>query len=436
VDDQIYLVPGEPYQPDGPVEPAAPSVRRRALWLAALLAVAVVAVGVQHSRISHLPVAAVAAAPQPVPVAEQYQPWPEGAAVCGNRVGLAQISSELRTDPRQAPTGVTVPVTGALPALVNVDTGRRSPIPGLRLRADQYASKIVRAGPVSYVLVRSCQRSWSATVIRAQAGRPQQVVAGDHTVYGLIGDESGAVWAEAYTGPTKVSPAAAIGTTLVRLDRPGPPVMLPPELNVIGVSGSQVAATTAGPPQAVTLSSLYRYDMSSRRTSLLGTAYSATESRGTVIWTSTPCSAWGACTLRSYDLRTGRSGTQSYHLPLGSGVSGGVLSPDGHKLAFILQREIGDLYYRSDSSKNPADLVVLDLTTGLVEPVPGLELAPGVDPTSITFSPDSGWLIATLPSDGAIDVYSWRSPLSKPLFTPRPDLWAWPGIRDQQVNPQ
>jgi Tol biopolymer transport system component len=113
-----------------------------------------------------------------------------------------------------------------------------------------------------------------------------------------------------------------------------------------------------------------------------------------------------------------------------------VLSPDGHKLAFILQREIGDLYYRSVSSKNPADLVVLDLTTGLVEPVPGLELAPGVDPTSITFSPDSGWLIATLPSDGAIDVYSWRSPLSKPLFTPRPDLWAWPGIRDQQVNPQ
>lgn len=435
MDDQIYLVPGEPY---GPPEPSAPSVRRRAVWLAVLLVVAMVAIGVQHFRVAQLPAAPVAVAAQPVPAAAQYHPWPQGVGVCGRLVDLAQISSIMRTDPRQARTGVTVPVTGAIPALVNVDTGRRSAIPGLRLRSDQYVSTIVRSGPVSYALVRSCQRTWSAIVIRAQAGRPQQVVAGDRTVYGLIGDDSGAVWAEAYTGPTKVSPAAAIGTTLVRLDRPAPAVVLPPALNVIGVSGNQLAATTAGPAQAVTLNSLYRYDLSTRRASLLGTAYSATESRGMLLWTSTPCSAWGACTLRSYDLRTGRSGARSYHLPLGSGVTGGVLSPDRSKLAFVLQREIADLYYRasSGSPKNPADLVVLDLTTGLVDPVPGLELAPGADPNSIGFSADGSWLIVTLPTDGAIDVFSWRSPLSQPLYTPRPDLWAWPGLTDKQVNPQ
>jgi hypothetical protein len=155
-----------------------------------------------------------------------------------------------------------------------------------------------------------------------------------------------------------------------------------------------------------------------------------------VLWTSTPCSAWGACTLRSYDLRTGRVGGRGYYLPLGSGVTGGVLSPDGHKLAFMLQREIADQYYRSDSAKNPADVVVLDLVTGLADFVPDLELAPGVNPASIQFSPDSSWLIVTLPSDGAIDVYSWRSPLSMALFTPRPDLLAWPGLTEKQETPQ
>lgn len=436
MDDQIYLVPGEPYEPDGPGEPPTRPARRRALWLAALLVVAVVAVGVQHSRVSHLPAVAVAAAPPAAPAAAQYQSWPQGVGVCGDQVALAQISSGLRSDPQETPTRMTVPVAGAMPALVNVDTGQRSAIPGLRLRPDQYASTIVRSGPVSYVLVRSCQRRWSAIVIRAQAGRPQQVVSGDRTVYGLIGDESGAVWAEAYTGPTKISPAAAVGTTLVRLDRPAPAVVLPPSLNVIGVSGNQVAATTAGPPQAVTLTPLYRYDLTNRRATLLGNAYSVTESRGVVLWTSTPCSAWGACALRSYDLRTGRVGVRGYHLPLGSGVTGGVLSPDGHKLAFMLQREIADRFYRSDSPRNPADLVVLDLTKGISESVPNLELAPGVNPTSITFSPDGAWVIVTLPADGAIDVYSWRSPMSLPLYTPRPDAWAWPGLTEKQVSPQ
>ena len=101
-----------------------------------------------------------------------------------------------------------------------------------------------------------------------------------------------------------------------------------------------------------------------------------------------------------------------------------------------MSREIADRYYQSDSSKNPADLVVLDLTTGLADPVPGLELAPGVYPNSVGFSADSSWLIVTLPTDGAVDVYSWQSPLSLPLYTPRPDLWAWPGLTDKQVNPQ
>lgn len=432
MDDQIYLVPGEPYEPDGPAEPPVRSARRRALGLTALLVTAAVAVGVQHVRTSHLPVAVVAAPRISVLSTPQYQPWPQGTGVCGSSLELPQISSDVLTES----TRTTVPVAGALPAVVNVDTGQRSDIPGLRLRPDQYASAIVRSGSADYVLVRSCQRRWMATVVRTQAGQPQQVVSGDRAVFGLIGDDAGAVWAEAYPNATKVTPAEAVGTVLVRLDRPAPAVRLPAALNVVGIAGNQVAATAAGPPQAVTLSRLYRFDLTTRRASLLGMAYSATESRGVLLWTSTPCSAIGACALRSYDLRTGSAGLQDFHLPLGSGVTGGVLSPDGRRLAFALQREIPDAYYRSSSSQNnPADLVVLDLTTGVVDPVPNLELPPDDDP-AITFSADSNWLIVALPADGGIDVYSWRSGMTMPQLTPRPESWAWPGLTEKQVSPQ
>jgi len=440
VDDQIYLVPGELSGPAGQADPeqadSAPprSVRQRAVGLAGLLAIVVTAVGIQHSRASHLTVPI--AAPEPAAAAAasaSYQPWPQGVGVCGTRQDLPQISWNLATEP----THSTVPVAGAQPALVDVDTGRRSAIPGLRLRTDQYVSKVVSGGSgVNYVLVRTCQRQWMATVIRAQAGQPQQRVSGDRTIFGLLSDDAGAVWAEAYTGPTKVSPAAALGTTLVRLDAPAPAVELPPELNVIGLAGNQVVAIAVGPPRSLTQYRLYRYDLTTRRPSLLGTAYSATESRGKVLWTSTPCSAMGACTLRSYDLRTGRLGIRDFHLPLGSGVTGGVLSPDGRKLAFALQREIADPYYRSDSRDNPADLVVLDLTNGELEPVPDLELPPSYLPGSISFSTDSNWLIVSLPVDGWVDVFSWRSGMSMPQLTPRPMSFGWPGITEKQVSPQ
>ena len=432
MDDQIYLVPGEPYEPEDPDETGVRPARRRAFGLAALLLTAAVAVGVQHVRAGQLPVSTVAAPAAPALADPPYQPWPQGAGVCSSRLDLAQISSV----PPSQPTGITVPVAGALPALVNVDTGQRSPIPGLRLRTDQYASAIVRSGSVSYVLVRSCVRSWLATVVRAEAGQPQRVVSGDRAIFGLIGDDAGAVWAEAYPEATKISPAEALGTTLVRLDRPAPAVRLPDALNVVGIAGNQVAATAAGSPQSVTLSRLYRYDLTTRRAGLLGMAYSETVSRGMVLWTSTPCSAWGACALRSYDLRTGRTGLRNFHLPLGSGVTGGVLSPDRRKLAFALQREIPDAYYRTSSARNPADLVVLDLVNAVVSPVPNLELPPGGQPDTISFSADGTWLIVALPADGAIDVYSWRSPMTMPQLTPRPEQWAWPGLTEKQVSPQ
>jgi len=148
VDDQIYLVPGET-----PPEPPAGSGRRRPWRLVALLAVAGAAVAVQHVRAAdsdQRPAAPPAvAAPSP-----SVRPWPTGAGDCGSPLELPQVTA---SPPAEPVTG-TVAVPGARPALVDVGTGTTAPIAGLTLRPDQYASAVVRSGPASYLLVRSCRR--------------------------------------------------------------------------------------------------------------------------------------------------------------------------------------------------------------------------------------------------------------------------------------
>jgi hypothetical protein len=112
-----------------------------------------------------------------------------------------------------------------------------------------------------------------------------------------------------------------------------------------------------------------------------------------------------------------------------------VLSPDGNKLAFALQREIADPLYRADSPRNPSDLVVLDLTNGVLDPVPNLELPPDVGPDSIQFSADNRWLIVGLPGDGWEELYSWRGGMSRPQITPHPVGLIWPDVTEKQVSP-
>jgi len=406
VEDQIYLVPGE-----SAPEPAHPvSPRRRVLLLAAGVAVAAVAVAVQHGRARHVPAPVL----RPPALAGRSVPaWPRTADVCGSTVEAPRLSS----DPVSERTRASVVLAGPAPALVDVDTGRRSPVPGLTLRADQYASAVVRAGPVSYALVRGCQHRAVGAVVRARAGTPQRVLAPGRPVFGLLDAGAGGVWAEAYSGPIRINPEAALGTTLIRLDRPAPAVALPVSYTVLGIAAGQAVVSVTGGADDAVRTALYRYDLATHRASPLGLAYSATESGGLVLWTATPCSASGPCLLRSYDLATGAQRARRYYLPLGTGVGGGVLSPDRHRLAFALQRETPDPGYRSTASANPADLVVLDLTSGVLEPVPGIELAPGQQPRGLAFTADSRWLLAQ-PGGGA--VLAWRSGQRLPMLSPPP----------------
>ncbi len=407
MDEEIYLDPNAPPPTVAPRRPG--SGRQRLLAVVGLAVVIGVVVAVQNNRHHTSPTSAPVATPAPSNPADDLRPWPQGQGLCGTKLEVPLVTSQMSP----SSTGAAITITGRDPGLADIDRGSVAPVPGLSLSADQYASQVVTAGTAYYSLVRSCPNRAIGMVVRSWAnGRPSQVIGGGF--YGLLSDGHGGVWGERHLS----RPEAAISSSIVRLDRPGKPVVLPDSLNPIGLAGDQLVATGDPLRATPTESPVYVFDLTTRRYRLIGNSFSVSVSHGIVVWNSTACSDTGPCRLHTYDLATGRQTLREYHLPLESTFNGAVLSPDRRRLAFVLPQETSDHVYRSANTQaTPANLAILDLRTGIVDPIPNLELPPGTSPAELAFSGDSKTLIIGLDSDGGTMLLSWRSGLSQPVLS-------------------
>ena len=140
------------------------------------------------------------------------------------------------------------------------------------------------------------------------------------------------------------------------------------------------------------------------------------------------------CTLESIDLTTGKP-TATFELPAGRvPVSDAVFSAGGTAAAFQLARAGRDP--RFTAGRPPADVVVLDLHTGRLDLVPGLELPPGTG-AGLAFDASGSWLLATVSEGDHGELLAWRqgmpgpalvTRLPGPLMAPPPLLLA-PGGR-------
>jgi len=143
-----------------------------------------------------------------------------------------------------------------------------------------------------------------------------------------------------------------------------------------------------------------------------------------------------ACTLEELNLTTGRP-TATVELPAGralvSGdVAGPVFSPDGTLAAFQLARAGSDPRFAAASRALPSDVAVLNLRTGRLDIVPGLELPP-LTWAGLAFDATGSWLLATVSEGGYGELLAWRpgmpgpalvSSLPGPLVGPPPLLPA------------
>jgi hypothetical protein len=129
--------------------------------------------------------------------------------------------------------------------------------------------------------------------------------------------------------------------------------------------------------------------------------------------------AHSACTLQSIDLNTGRP-IATVALPAGRTPTGGdlpspVFSPNGTLAAFQLARAGRDSRFAASSLGPPSDVVVLNLHTGKLDIVPGLELPPATW-TGLAFDPTGRWLLATVSEGGHGDLLAWRPGMPGPAL--------------------
>jgi hypothetical protein len=330
----------------------------------------------------------------PTPLAGSLARWPTAAGACGSPAYLPQI----RLAAHYPRVNVTVLVGGT--ALRQVAPGRVSGlVPGLRDR-DLVVTKLVAGPDADYAFVDP-QCSGYLWIYRISAGvaRPIDTSADD-----LLGGPRHA-WAVTYGSHTVLTPLD--GGRKITLKSSTDPV-------ADTAAGLVVAhRPRAGRPDTVELvdphtGALRRLAEGSPLGAADRVALVSLPGCGTPVTDS-------RCTLESIDLTAGRR-TARFGLPAGRvPVSDAVFSPDGTVAAFQLARARQDPRFTTGRPFPPADVAVLDLQTGSLDIVPGLELPPGTG-AGLAFDATGSWLLATVSEGDRGELLVWRHGMPGPAL--------------------
>jgi len=327
-------------------------------------------------------------------------PWPQADGACGNTAFLPLVTAA----PLRERTGLRL-VVGDRLSSVDVDAGTVRQPRGLP--AGSYATAVATAAGHTYALLVTCGAGFGdpATVVRLDSSGVVRTVA--HGRYGGLLGGGAHVWAVAWPGDGSTAVLDPLdGARTVRLPHNFAPVAAHGDL-IVGETPD--TATAGGSTQVVQL-----FDPSTGRTvRTLGRASSIAAGAGMVIWAGANC---GRCPVVSYDLATRTRTLLPFTVPGGLQLWSAAISPDRRFAALIRERS-EPAPYDSDHPGNPNEVVVLDLRSGAVHPVPGLVLWTKSFP-GMAFSPDSRWLVLALDEGSAVQVLVWRPGLAAPLASP------------------
>lgn len=389
--------------------PVAPSGLRRWLSFGALAAVIVglfvyAAVGGRPAS----PIAKDSTTASAVPTVSTI-PWPSAATVCGSSVQLPLVTSAAEL---KEPTSIQIAVGGSL-STVDLDTGQSTLQTGLVLQKGQLVSEVVSVGEDLYALISNCRSDRGAvarigpdgSLISVSTTKVSTLIGGGTHIWGFTPSDSGA------------------GGTLDPLDG-SPAVQLPQDFYPLGAYQDQVVGVRDVPDLPGPAADLFIFDTATSAlsttightgTSQIGARF-AIASSAVVLWTDKPCESTDLCQIHRYDLATGSSSVRGYALPKGRYFGASTVSPDGTKLVGQLNRD--DINHKfSPSAGLPSDIAVLDLVSGAMQVVPGIELSAQSN-AALTYSNDSKWLVIGLNTGAKIALYVWKPGLEHPLASP------------------
>lgn len=376
--------------------PGLPRWARRAVLVVAVVGLVVAAAvwlgaGGTPSRSSRAPTSSpVPQSSAPVAGATPG-PWPTASGACGSDPELPIVSS---TRPR-TPTGLTLLVGSDALRAVDFDTG--TALVTERLRPGDYIWSIAAGG---YALTTRCHPGVQRLI---RPNGPADVVDGQVMVDGE----------RAYdvVSPDDTHPRGSLtlldGGMTVDLPRDFAPLAITSGVVVGLLSNGAVVGLVDARTGAVR--------------ARLGEGSVLAAGSGAVFWT-TGCdiSVARPCVLHRRDVRGGS--VRSYALPRAPGFALGAVSADGSSLAFPLQRATLDPRFDAGHPLPPTDVAVLDVRTGVVRVVPGVEL-PAKTAPALLYSADGRWLVIGLDAGTRTRLLAWRPGLTRPYEThPVPGL--------------
>ncbi len=350
--------------------------------------------------------------PQPAPAGPS---WPRKPGACGNDAALPLLS--VRT--LLVHTGLHVFVGGNGLRLVDVDTGRvqRVAVPGDGLQVTELQAAAGRL----YALAQPCSSALSASdVLSVDRGGRSAARTSVRGVDDLLAGAGGA-WAFRY--PDRPSARLVLrpieGGSRVKL----PAGFAPWEVTRRSFLGSLEPTAGEDEDQRPVLAAVDRSSI--REVHPVGLGEFLAGNDAFVLYDSCVDNERCVITQRRAD------GTQRrFALPAGRvPYSAAVLSDDRRLVAFQLARARPDGAYAVDHPGNPSDLAVLDMVTGKIEVLRGLELAPKSQ-ANLAFSRDSRWLLISLNEGDRGRLLVWRSgwpgPQQSPTMLPGTILYNVP----------
>lgn len=330
--------------------------------------------------------------------------WPSADGACGP--GLLPIVLSAPMPPNA--TELRVLLGGDQLRKVDLDSGAATVVPGVDPKRGQSITQLRGTSP-TYAVLSGCDPLTSLGLVRVGTG-----VAAAVPTKGLLRNVisvTGQAWA-VLGGGNSIPGALRLldGVNTVRTPRGFTP------LGIIGSHyvGEQLpVGPLAGEDlPTVQIRDLRDGDDSSTR---LGRGQVIAVTPTGVLWFPTcPNAAQIACTLVFQPLAP-PGPARSIRLPPGRmPTARGVVSPDGGRVAFTLQRAVQDSRYPSDAA--PIDVAVVATSSGSVSIVPGVEL-PTAPVPGLAFS-DNGWLVLALNNGRSIRLLTWRPGLVRPFESP------------------
>jgi hypothetical protein len=353
----------------------------------------------------------------------QAAPWPTARGACDAEVRLP-ILSDVRD--LKEPTGLEL-LTGSDPRPLDVDkatVGRAL----FDLAPGEFVSQLAIDAAGTVALISDCHGYPPVRLVRRSADGYQRSFAPALPGYQLGSLIAGGdrTWLALTRTDSDADVATDRAVLLQSTDGARDRIKLPAGFSPMAGSGDMIVGNWSdnlnsayGPIQ------LYSVSRRGIVAQLGGTSPQYAVGSGFVVWTAGTCT--GSCPVHRYRIATGQQTTVTVAgIPA---MSWQTISPDGSKIAGVSYGNPDDPRFDTDHPGGPTRLAVMDLHSGTVTTLPGLEMAPKSS-ASLAFSPDGRWLVVAVNTGSGTTVLLYDQRLDGPLDpgvgVSGPTLWNAP----------